>query len=485
MTSADRDPARYGQAWASVPRLALSGLPGRAAPSPDAAGERRRRTALSLALPAADIAGLAVAIAVSGAAARTGPGLLDALVYAVTVLVVAQALRLHRLRICLRVSDQAGRLAIAAGAPALMLAGAEPAGHARGAIWLGAWSAGLIFAARESVCAALRAVRKRGRLTEQALVVGSGTFGAYVAELLGAHPELGVRPVGFLDEGPARRDLALPTVGHPSDLAAVVRRLGISRVIVTFSTGCRDEEMVTLLRATLPSRTDVCIVPRLYELGMAVPRGCLDEIWGIPLIPLRRSGAAAAALAAKRAFDITAASVLLLLTAPLLAVFALAIRLRTRQAPVYRQSRVTKDGQVVSIVKLRTVRHHDDHDTRWTAAAEHTGTLGRWMRACHVDELPQLLNVIRGEMSLTGPRPERPYFAERFSRDIPRYDGRTRMPAGMTGWAQVNGLNGDTSIFERARFDNYYIEYWSVWLDIVILVRTVTAVFRGGVGVRT
>ena len=122
-------------------------------------------------------------------------------------------------------------------------------------------------------------------------------------------------------------------------------------------------------------------------------------------------------------------------------------------------------------------RAHDDADTRWTAA-EHS-PLGRRLRTTHLDELPQLINVMRGEMSLVGPRPERPYFSERFSREVPRYADRTRMPAGMTGWAQVNGLNGDTSIFERARFDNYYAEYWSIWLDLVILARTVATVLRG------
>ena len=131
------------------------------------------------------------------------------------------------------------------------------------------------------------------------------------------------------------------------------------------------------------------------------------------------------------------------------------------------------------MLKLRTLAGTDDADTRWTAPAGQYGPLGRWMRATHIDELPQLLNVVRGQMSLVGPRPERPFFAERFSREIPRYADRIRMPAGMTGWAQVHGLNGDTSIFERARFDNYYAEYWSPWLDAVILARTLAVMAPG------
>jgi len=429
----------------------------------------RGLAARTLALPAADVLALIVAGGVSGVLGNPLPWA----GYSVAVLCLLAASRQHRLRICLRVSDQADRIAVAAALPLLLTVGWLPAGQA---VWLVLWSAGLVFGCRVAACAALRTAHRRGLLTEPALVVGAGTFGAYVAELLRAHPELGLRPRGFLDDGPVRRDLALPTLGSPAELAEVVERLGIRRVIVCFSTVCRDEDLVAVIRACGPLRADVCVVPRLYELGMAMPRGAFDEIWGIPLIPLRRPGGPAAARAGKRLLDVALGSTLLVVFSPLLLALAAVVRLRSGQDPLFRQARVTGHGRVVEIIKLRTLTAHPDHDTRWTSAAE--DGLGRVLRSSHVDELPQLVNVIKGEMSLVGPRPERPYFAERFSREITRYGGRTRMPAGMTGWAQVNGLNGDTSISERARFDNYYVEYWSVWLDLVILVRTVAASVR-------
>ena len=186
----------------------------------------------------------------------------------------------------------------------------------------------------------------------------------------------------------------------------------------------------------------------------------------------------------KRVFDVAGSAILLAVSAPLLLVLAAVVRLRFGKTALFRQTRATGNGRLAPILKLRTLADDDESDTRWTVDADHCTPLGRWLRATHLDELPQLLNVLRGEMSLVGPRPERPYFAERFNRDIPRYADRIRMPAGMTGWAQVNGLNGDTSIFERARFDNYYLEYWSPWLDLVILARTVVAVARGERGAR-
>ena len=442
----------------------------------DDAGGRGRPSLLvaAAALPLADLLGLAAAAAITR---HAGPA--EAL-YALAVLAILAAGGQHRLRICLRMSDQVGRILAAAALPLPVLLLSLPAGEA---VQFALWSAGLVTAARAGMNAALRVAHRRGLFTEPALVVGSGTFGAHVADLMRDHPELGLRPCGFLDDGPGRRDLALPTLGRPADLAEVSARLGVRRVVVCWAI-CRDEDLVEIVRASRPLRADVCVVPRFYELGAAVPRACLDEIWGIPLIPLRRFGHAPAGLLLKRAFDMAAAAILFVVASPLLLALALAIRLQTGRSPLFRQARVTGHGRVADILKLRTLREHDDPDTLWSPAAALTSPLGRWLRARHVDELPQLLNVLRGDMSLVGPRPERPYFAERFSHEIPRYADRTRLPAGITGWAQVNGLIGDTSLPERVRFDNQYIEYWSLWLDLTILARTLVAVLKPGRGGR-
>jgi len=418
-----------------------------------------------IAMPLADVLGLAAAIEVTRRA-----GLIPVL-YALAVLILLAASGQHRLRICLRVSDQAGRILAAVALPLLILLPWMAAGSAAR---LALWSAGFVFAFRIAVSAVLRAAHRGGLLTEPALVIGAGTFGAHIGELMREHPELGLRPVGYLDHGPPRKDLALPSLGAPGDLAEVVTRLGIRRVIVCYAS-CKDEDLVTVLRASRPLRADVCVVPRLYEVGMAVPRSCLDELWGLPLIPLRRLGHSALGLALKRVFDVVVAATLLIAAAPVLLILAVAIRLRTGQAPLFRQERVTGRGQKASVMKLRTLTGPADPDTSWDVSDHECSALGGWLRVTHLDELPQLWNVLRGDMSLVGPRPERPHFAEHFGREILRYSDRARMQAGLTGWAQVHGLNGDTSIVDRARFDNQYIEYWSPWLDVVILARTLVA----------
>ncbi|HBW19344.1 MAG: exopolysaccharide biosynthesis polyprenyl glycosylphosphotransferase [Streptosporangiaceae bacterium] len=443
---------------------------------------RRGRLAALVLLPAADLVALTAAAVICGAVSPA------AAVYAAGVLVVIALTGQYRLRITLRTSEQAGRILAAAAVPGLLLlaplalpwlAPSWPAPQRLAMLAL--WSAGLLLSCRAAGAAALRAARRRGLVAEAALVVGAGTLSAHLAELMRLHPELGLAPCGLLDDGAPRRDLPVPFLGRTSDLGDVVTRLRIRRVIISYA-DCKDEDLAALLRRCRSLRADACLVPRLYELGTALPRGCADEIWGIPLIPLRHLGPSAARLRAKRAFDATAAALLLALAAPVLLLLAAAIRLQSGEPALFRQVRVTGCGRQATILKLRTLTTRGDPDTCWTADGPEPGRLGRLLRVTHLDELPQLLNVLRGDMSLVGPRPERPYFADRFSREVPRYADRDRMPAGLTGWAQVHGLNGDISISERVRFDNQYIENWSPWLDAVILARTLAAAIPGRTG---
>jgi exopolysaccharide biosynthesis polyprenyl glycosylphosphotransferase len=183
----------------------------------------------------------------------------------------------------------------------------------------------------------------------------------------------------------------------------------------------------------------------------------------------------------KRVFDLILGSVLVIACAPVFAVAALAVRLSSPGPIFFKQKRIGQRGEVFELLKFRTLYVNEDADTTWNVGRDERRTkVGRLMRTLSIDELPQLVNVLRGEMSLVGPRPERPFFVDQFRVAVPGYDDRHRVPAGMTGWAQVHGLRGDTSIKDRAVFDNQYVENWSLWRDLVILVRTVGTVVNGG-----
>jgi exopolysaccharide biosynthesis polyprenyl glycosylphosphotransferase len=426
-------------------------------------------------LPLADAVSLTTAclLAVVCEWAAAGWG---AAAYGCAVLVLLVADGQHRLRICRRVSDQLPRTVAVAAMPLL---GVLPWGEADDGLALGLCCATALVTVHVGLCTALRAAHRRGRWHEPALIIGTGATAVRVGDLLRNHPELGLVPRGFLDSQPPRHPVGLPLLGEPAELASVITRYHIQRVIVCFAE-TRDEHLVPLLRACRALPVDVCVVPRCYELGAALPRGYLDELGDIPLIPLRRLGYGRLGIITKAAFDVVGAAVLLVAVTPLLLVLGIAVRLSGGGPALFRQTRLTRSGKTMELLKLRSMTEHPDSDTRWAVLPEHTTRLGRWLRTTHLDELPQLVNVLRGEMSLVGPRPERPYFAERFAGQLPRYSDRHRVRTGLTGWAQVNGLHGDTSIAERIRFDNFYIEHWSPWMDIVILVRTLCTVPPGG-----
>jgi lipopolysaccharide/colanic/teichoic acid biosynthesis glycosyltransferase len=226
----------------------------------------------------------------------------------------------------------------------------------------------------------------------------------------------------------------------------------------------------------------------LVDLGPGFARGpapAADEhLWGFACRRLEPPRPDRPAQAAKRLLDIAVGAVALLLTAPLLLGCALAVRLADGPGVLFRQQRVGQGGRPFMMLKFRTLRADDtEAATRWNIAGdERMGAVGKMLRRTSLDELPQLWNVLRGDMSLVGPRPERPHFVAEFSRGYPGYAQRHRMPVGLTGLAQVSGLRGDTSIEDRARFDNHYIDTWSLWQDLCIMLRTGVGTFRCGGG---
>jgi exopolysaccharide biosynthesis polyprenyl glycosylphosphotransferase len=320
-------------------------------------------------------------------------------------------------------------------------------------------------------------VRRRARAktitSEPTLIVGSGVLGCKVAEALLEHPEYGMLPVGFLDGFPDDGRLPLPVLGDIDNFDDVVRRTSAIRVIIAFGAN-RETELVEVLRKSVEAHVEVHIIPRLFEIGVTPAGPDADIVWGFPLQHARRAALRTPAWRTKRAMDLTVAGLVLVILSPVLALAALAVRLSSPGPILFRQRRLGQRNEVVEIYKFRSMRVNADADVRWGGKVDdRITTIGKVLRATSIDELPQLFNVLKGDMSLVGPRPERPHFADQFAHQFIRYSDRVRVPVGLTGWAQVHGLRGDTSIEDRVRFDNYYIEHWSLWFDITIVARTI------------
>jgi exopolysaccharide biosynthesis polyprenyl glycosylphosphotransferase len=317
----------------------------------------------------------------------------------------------------------------------------------------------------------IRAARMRAWAPEPTLIVGAGEIGAMVATALQEHREYGLVPVGFLDSFDGI-GLSMPVLGDARSLLPIVQHNGVTKVVIAFG-AMAESEMVDILRTCDRLPIEIYVVPRFFELGVTTGGNRYDDLWGIPMVRLRRSAVRVAARWSKRVFDIVVSTLVLVLTSPLSLAAALAVRLSTPGPILLRQLRVGQGGREFELLKFRSMVTNGDSDTAWVAADGYMTPVGRILRRTSIDELPQLLNVLRGDMSLVGPRPERPYFVTQFSAEIRRYNDRHRVPAGITGWAQVHGLKGDTPIPDRVRFDNYYIEHWSLWRDVVIVAKTI------------
>jgi len=338
-----------------------------------------------------------------------------------------------------------------------------------------------------------RHARVSGLIGKPTLIIGAGRIGAQVERRLREQPELGLRPLGYLDADPPPTEMApdrlAPILGHPSDLARVADETGARHVVLGF-TSSPDSLLMPLVRECEARRLEVSLVPRLFESVNV--RVNLEHIGGLPLFALRAVDPKGWQFAIKHGLDRIAAGGSLLLLSPLLLAVAAAVRATSPGPVFFRQRRIGRDGRDFSMLKFRSMRLDPaaDHGPEVSEdkaglapggveGADRRTAVGTFIRSTSLDELPQLLNVVAGQMSLVGPRPERPEFVELFGQSINRYDDRHRVKSGITGWAQVNGLRGKTSVSDRIEWDNYYISNWSLALDFRILIMTLAAVLRG------
>jgi exopolysaccharide biosynthesis polyprenyl glycosylphosphotransferase len=319
------------------------------------------------------------------------------------------------------------------------------------------------------------------------LIVGAGKVGEHVVKRLAADHRYGLRPVGFLDSNPLVTSLesaSVPVLGGPQALSEAIQRTGARHVILAF-TSDPDRVHVETVRRCHELGVEVSMVPRLYE--SISERATIDHIGGLPLLALKPINPKGWQFAVKHVVDRVFAAIALTLLAPLLLAIAIAVRLSSPGPALFRQRRVGRDGHEFDIVKFRTMRKPRSKQSFEVPVGCAPGgiegedrrtVIGALLRASSLDELPQLVNVLRGDMSLVGPRPERPEFVELFSSEVDRYEDRHRVKSGITGWAQVNGLRGQTSIADRVEWDNYYIRNWSLRLDLRIVAMTVGEVLR-------
>ncbi|HET7855664.1 MAG TPA: sugar transferase [Gaiellaceae bacterium] len=333
---------------------------------------------------------------------------------------------------------------------------------------------------------------RHGESLRPTLIIGAGKVGRLTATRLLAQPHIGLRPVGFLDKDPLVLDddtLPVPVLGASWDLDRVAAQHDVQQVIITFSRAPHDV-LLRLVRRCEELGLRVAFVPRLYE--HVTSKLTVEHLGGIPFISARSANPKGIQFAIKYVVDRLVAAFFLILTLPITVPAAVAILLTLGRPLFYRQVRVGRDGRTFEMLKFRSMQLPQaeaplepsaldlppDTAPGGVEGVDRRTRLGVFLRKTSIDELPQLLNVLRGEMSLIGPRPERPEFVGLFEQSVYRYTERHRVKSGITGWAQVNGLRGKTSLSDRVEWDNYYIENWSLWLDLKVLILTVLAVVR-------
>ncbi|HYB69705.1 MAG TPA: undecaprenyl-phosphate glucose phosphotransferase [Candidatus Bathyarchaeia archaeon] len=336
-------------------------------------------------------------------------------------------------------------------------------------------SIAVVWFSRAAFREVLRFARRRGYNLRHAIVVGDGASVRAVLERFQSRPDVGIKVVGVVGDD-KDTSLGVPWLGGYADLRAVLDAREVDHVMLALA----HEEysrLPGLLDAINDEPVAIHVVPDVFRFTSL--RGGVEDFEGIPFIHLRDSPLHGWNQIAKRIFDVVFSVAALAVLAPLLLLIAGAVKLTSPGPVLYRQERMGLDGQRFSMLKFRTMRPDAEAQSgpMWAPAGDSRRTaLGAFLRRFSLDELPQFLNVLRGQMSVVGPRPERPVFVERFRRTVPGYMLRHKVKSGITGWAQVHGLRGNTSLEKRIQYDLEYIEQWSFWLDLKTIVLTVVRV---------
>jgi Undecaprenyl-phosphate glucose phosphotransferase len=341
-------------------------------------------------------------------------------------------------------------------------------------LFYGILSGTLLVFARLILRNTLREMRKRGHNLRTVLCIGEGGALETLIQRLGKFPELGLHVAGIVTcEGSKVKSVAgRPVLGHLNQLEYFVHSHQVDQVLIALPHH-QYEELEQILKLLKDETVDIQLVPDIHEY---ITLGCaIEEFEGIPIVHINDSPLKGWGALTKRLTDILLAGLALAVLSPLLLLIGILIKISSRGPIFYQQERMGMDGKTFLMLKFRSMRQNAELETGavWARQNDERRTrFGQFLRSSSLDELPQLWNVFRGEMSLVGPRPERPVFVEKFRHDIPHYMLRHKVKAGITGWAQINGWRGNTSLDRRIECDLYYIRNWSYGLDFKIMLLT-------------
>jgi exopolysaccharide biosynthesis polyprenyl glycosylphosphotransferase len=321
-------------------------------------------------------------------------------------------------------------------------------------------------------------LQARGFGETKVLVVGGGETGQMIANAIQKSPGLGYRLVGVVDDKPTNGEFSAPWLGPTAQLGELIDRYQVGEVFVGMPEASH-QKILQIISNAQRDQVGIKVFPDIFQI-IASPVG-IGDLNGLPMVTVRDVALRGWRLTLKRIVDVLIAACALVFTSPVMLLSAMLIKLDSPGPVFYTQVRMGLDARPFKILKLRSM--HSDAEMAgpgWTVKGDPRKTrLGAFLRRFHIDELPQFINVLLGDMSVVGPRPERPVFVEQFRRLVPRYMERHQEKAGLTGWAQVNGLRGDTSIVERTKYDLYYIENWSLLFDFKIILRTLWVLLSG------